>query len=305
MTQNLAPTLLFVYNRTKHVRRCIESLLKNSLAPESELYIYSDAAKDTSQQDAVTEVRDYIHTIQGFKKITVIERKENWGLARSIIDGVTTLVNQYGKVIVLEDDLVVSPYFLKFMNDALDVYKNEPKVGHIQACDFTQDESLPETFLIKWTGSWGWATWDRAWKHFNPNGKELLNELEERKLTYTFDFNGKYGYTRMLRRQIEGKNNSWAIRWNASLFLKDILSLNVGRSLVQNEGFDGSGTNCGGGGLYASNLYMEELPVTLISPIEENKKARQSFSKYYARTNSFWAKAIRRIKRTLKGDFGA
>lgn len=305
MTQNLAPTLLFVYNRTKHVRRCIESLLKNSLAPESELYIYSDAAKDTSQQDAVTEVRDYIHTIQGFKKITIIERKENWGLARSIIDGVTTLVNQYGKVIVLEDDLVVAPHFLKFMNDVLEVYKNEPKVGHIQACDFTQDESLPETFLIKWTGSWGWATWDRAWKHFNPNGKELLNELEERKLTYTFDFNGKYGYTRMLRRQIEGKNNSWAIRWNASLFLKDILSLNVGRSLVQNEGFDGSGTNCGGGGLYASNLYMEELPVTLISPIEENKKARQAFSKYYARTNSFWAKAIRRIKRTLKGDFGA
>ena len=302
---NNAPILLFVYNRTIHAYRCIESLLKNPLAPESELYIYSDAAKDTSQQDAVTEVRDYIHTIQGFKKITIIERKENWGLARSIIDGVTTLVNQYGKVIVLEDDLVVAPHFLKFMNDALDVYKNEPKVGHIQACDFTQDESLPETFLIKWTGSWGWATWDRAWKHFNPNGKELLNELEERKLTYTFDFNGKYGYTRMLRRQIEGKNNSWAIRWNASLFLKDILSLNVGRSLVQNEGFDGSGTNCGGGGLYASNLYMEELPVTLISPIEENKKARQVFSKYYARTNSFWAKAIRRIKRTLKGDFGA
>lgn len=150
MTQNLAPTLLFVYNRTKHVRRCIESLLKNSLAPESELYIYSDAAKDTSQQDAVTEVRDYIHTIQGFKKITIIERKENWGLARSIIDGVTTLVNQYGKVIVLEDDLVVAPHFLKFMNDVLEVYKNEPKVGHIQACDFTQDESLPETFLIKW-----------------------------------------------------------------------------------------------------------------------------------------------------------
>ena len=109
----------------------------------------------------------------------------------------------------------------------------------------------------------------------------------------------------MLRRQIEGKNNSWAIRWNASLFLKDILSLNVGRSLVQNEGFDGSGTNCGGGGLYASHLHLNHLPVTKISPIEENKEARQVFSKYYGRTNSFWAKAIRRIKRTLKGDFKA
>ena len=300
-----APILLFVYNRPEHTRRCIESLLKNSLASESNLFIYADGAKDSTQQKAVNEVRNYIRSIQGFKQITLMERSENWGLARNIIDGVTTQVNRYGKVIVLEDDLVVAPYFLQFMNDALEVYKNEPRVGHIQACDFTQDSSLPATFLIKWTGSWGWATWDRAWKHFNPNGNELLQELEERKLTHVFDFNGKYGFTRMLRRQIEGKNNSWAIRWNASLFLKDILSLNVGRSLVQNEGFDGSGTNCGGGGLYASHLYLQPLFITPILPIEENKKARQAFIRYYARTNSFWAKAIRRIKRTLKGDFGA
>ena len=300
-----APILLFVYNRPEHTCRCIESLTRNALAADSTLYIYADGAKDTTQQSAVDEVRSYLRTISGFKTVNLIERKENWGLARNIIDGVTTQVNRYGKVIVLEDDLVVAPYFLQFMNDALETYKDEPKVGHIQACDFTQDPSLPDTFLIKWTGSWGWATWERAWKHFNPNGKALLEELEQRKLTYTFDFNGKYGFTRMLRRQIEGKNNSWAIRWNASLFLKDILSLNVGRSLVQNEGFDGSGTNCGGGGLYASNLHLAPLPVQKISPIEENKAARQAFVRYYARTNSFWAKAIRRIKRTLKGDFGA
>ena len=300
-----APILLFVYNRPIHTRRCIESLLKNSLASESHLFIYADGAKDESQQEAVNEVRSYIRTIQGFKQVTLIERNENWGLARNIIDGVTTQVNRYGKVIVLEDDLIVAPYFLQFMNDALETYKDEPKVGHIQACDFTQDPTLPETFLIKWTGSWGWGTWDRAWKHFNPNGKELLKKLEERKLTYTFDFNGKYGFTRMLRRQIEGKNNSWAIRWNASLFLEDILSLNVGRSLVQNEGFDGTGTNCGGGGLYSSNLHLNKLQVVRINPIEENQEARKAFMRYYGRTNSFWAKAIRRIKRTLKGDFGA
>lgn len=302
---NRAPILLFTYNRLTHTRRCIEALSKNPLAPESELFIYSDGAKDASLQEAVNEVRSYIRTIRGFKTVTITERDENWGLARNIIDGVTAQVSRFGRVIVLEDDLVVAPHFLQFMNDALETYKNEPKVGHIQACDFTQDPTLPDTFLIKWTGSWGWATWDRAWKHFNPNGKELLQELEERKLTYTFDFDGKYGYTRMLRRQIEGKNNSWAIRWNASLFLKGILSLNAGRSLVQNEGFDGSGTNCGGGGLYASTLYPDKLPVHPIVPVEENKEARQAFVRYYARTNSFWAKAIRRIKRTLRGDFGA
>ena len=305
MTNTYAPILLFVYNRLEHVRRNIQALLKNELAAESELFIYSDAAKDETSQATVKEVRAFIRSIQGFKKITITERTENWGLARSIIDGVTTLINRYGRVIVLEDDLVVAPHFLQFMNDALETYRDEERVGHIQACDFTHDPSLPDTFLIKWTGSWGWGTWDRAWKHFNADGKALLTELESRKLTYTFDFNGKYGYTRMLRRQIEGKNNSWAIRWNASLFLKDILSLNVGKSLVQNEGFDGSGTNCGGGGLYASELYMERLPVKKISPIEENIQARNAYVRYYARTNSFMAKAIRRIKRTLKGDFGA
>ena len=301
----LAPILLFVYNRPEHVRRSIESLLRNELAAQSELFIYADAAKDETAETAVTEVRRYIKGIEGFKSVHITERERNWGLANNVIDGVTTFVNRYGRVIVLEDDLIVAPYFLQFMNDALETYKDSQKVGHIHACDFTHDPSLPDTFLIKWTGSWGWATWDRAWKNFNPNGKELLKQLEERKLTRTFDFNGNYRFTRMLRRQIEGKNNSWAIRWNASLFLADILSLNVGRSLVQNEGFDGSGTNCGGGGLYSSNLWMHPLTVKPISPLTENKEARKAFERYYHRTNCFWAKAIRRIKRTLKGDFGA
>lgn len=300
----LAPILLFVYNRPQHVRNSVQSLLSNDLAKDSELYIFSDAAKDEAAKPLVDEVRTFIHSISGFKQIHFVEREENWGLARNIIDGVTRLVNEYGRVIVLEDDLITAPYFLRFMNDALETYNDEEKVGHIQACDFTKDPSLPDTFLIKFTGSWGWATWKRAWKHFNPNGQELLDEMLRRKLNRQFDFNGKYGFTRMLRRQIEGKNNSWAIRWNASLFLADILSLNVGKSLIQNEGFDGSGTNCGSGNLYDSNLWMKPLPVVKISPIVENKEARNAFMRYYARTNSFFAKAIRRIKRTLKGDFG-
>lgn len=300
-----APVLLFVYNRPEHLKRTVESLVRNPLAEESELFIFSDAPRTEADRENVVYVRRYVHAIEGFKRVVVTEREENWGLARSIIDGVTRLVNEYGRVIVLEDDLVVAPYFLQFMNDALEMYKDEPKVGHIQACDFTKDSSLPETFLIKWTGSWGWATWARAWKYFNPDGRALLKELENRHLTYTFDFNGKYGYTRMLRRQVEGKNNSWAIRWNASLFLKDILSLNVGRSLVQNEGFDGSGTNCGGGGLYDSDLSQVPVLLRKILPIRENKEARRAYVRYYARTNSFWAKAWRRIRRTLRGDFGA
>ena len=300
-----APILLFVYNRPEHTRRVIESLKANAEAADSELFIYADQARSDTDIQQVSEVRRLIHSTDGFKQVTVIEREKNWGLARNVIDGVTTQVNAHGRVIVLEDDLVVAPHFLRFMNDALEMYKNEEKIGHIQACDFTKDPSLPDTFLIRWTGSWGWATWERAWKHFNPDGKELLSRLEERHLTRYFDFNGNYPFTRMLRRQIAGKNNSWAIRWNASLFLDGILSLNVGKSLVQNTGFDGSGTNCGGGGLYASDLWMNPLPVSPISPVEENKEARKVFERYYRRTNCFWEKAIRRIRRTLKGDFGA
>ena len=118
----LSPILLFVYNRLTHTQRCVEALLKNPLASESELFIYSDEAKDDIQKETVNEVRKYIHTVNGFKNITIIERNENWGLAKSIIDGVSTQVNRYGKVIVLEDDLVVAPHFLQFMNDALEAY---------------------------------------------------------------------------------------------------------------------------------------------------------------------------------------
>ena len=300
-----APILLFVYNRPEHLKQLIASLQANAEAAQSMLFIYTDAARNKADEEQVNKVREVIRHIDGFASIEVVERATNWGLARNIIGGVTEQIRRYGRVIVLEDDLVVAPYFLRFMNDALEVYKDEPLVGHIQACDFTQDASLPDTFLIKFTGSWGWATWERAWQHFNPDGQALLNELENRRLTRRFDFNGNYRFTRMLRRQVQGKNNSWAIRWNASLFLKDILSLNVGRSLVQNNGFDGSGTHCGGGNLYRSQLWMQPLPVEKITPICENEAARAAFARYYHRTNGFWAKVIRRIKRTLKGDFGA
>jgi hypothetical protein len=301
---DLAPILLFAYNRPQHLKRAVASLLQNEEGKASDLYVFSDAAKTSRDEEAVELVREIIQNIEGFHQITIVERKENWGLARSIIDGVTSIVNRYGRVIVLEDDLVMSPYFLRFMNDALETYKDEPRVGHIQACDFIQSPRLPETFLIKWTGSWGWGTWKRAWEKFNPNGEELLAQLYERKLNKQFDFNGKYGFTRMLRRQTEGKNNSWAIRWNASLFLADILSLNVGRSLVSNEGLDGSGSNSFSHDPYRSKLWMKPLTVERIQPIEENLEARKEFERYYGRTNSIWAKGLRRLKRVLNGDFG-
>lgn len=294
----LAPILLFTYNRPSHTRQTLEALLNNKLCSESELFVFSDGYKNNDDKKDVLKVRELIHSIDGFKEIHIVENAHNLGLAENIIEGVTQVVNEYEKVIVLEDDLVTSPYFLTFMNETLEKFENEEKIGHIQGYCFPLPQ-LPETFLIKWTGSWGWATWKRAWKHFNPDGQILLNELKQRNLTKKFDFNGNYPFTRMLQRQVNGENNSWAIRWNASLFLNDILSVNAGKSLVRNIGFDGSGVHSGKDEVFPTDLYMQKLSID-IPQIEENKMARKEIAKYYGKTNSFGAKLKRRINRYLR-----
>ncbi len=299
-TVEKAPVILFTYNRPTHTRQLLKTLLANPLASQTDLYVYSDAARNETDEIAVKAVRDILHRVKGFRTIRIVEREQNCGLAQNIIDGVTDVVNRHDRVIVVEDDLVLAPHFLQFMNDALDTFADRPEVGHVHACEFTLDPSIPETFLIRWTGSWGWATWKRAWQHFNPDGKALLAELERRQLTREFDFDGSYGYTRMLRRQTEGKNHSWAIRWNATLFLAGMLSFNAGRSLVQNMGFDGSGTNCGDDGQYATRLYTERIRVDKNLLMEENAVARRAMIQYYRRTNSFKSKAIRRLKKEIK-----
>jgi hypothetical protein len=219
------------------------ALQKNELANESELFIYSDAPKNENAIAKVNEVREYIKTVNGFKKITIIERDTNLGLANSIIDGVTKIVNEYGKIIVLEDDLVTSPYFLRFMNESLEMYKDEPKVASIHGYIYPID-GLPETFFIRGADCWGWATWKEKWAIFEPDGQKLLDEVKKRKLQKEADFNGSYGFTEMLEGQIMGKNNSWAVRWYFSAFLKDMLTLYPGQSYVQNIGHDSEGTHC-------------------------------------------------------------
>lgn len=295
---SLAPILLFTYNRPSHTRQTLEALLNNKLCSESELYVFSDGYKNDSDKREVEKVRKIIRSIDGFQQIHIIENTHNLGLAKSVIQGVTQVIDKHGKVIVLEDDLITSPWFLTFMNEALERFENEEKIGHIHGFCFPLPD-LPDAFLIKWTGSWGWATWKRAWQQFNPDGKALLDEITKRKLSKSFDFNGKYPFTRMLKRQVNGMNDSWAIRWNASLFLNDMLSLNAGKSLVRNIGFDGSGRHSGKDEIYTTDLHPDKLNVD-ISPIRENKTARKAFEKYYGKTNSFWAKVNRRITRFLR-----
>ena len=291
----LAPVLLFVYNRPFHTRKVIEALQVNEYSLQTNLIIYSDASNDPFNLEVI-QTRNYLKNVGGFKSISIIERQENWGLAKNIIDGVTSIVNRYGKVIILEDDLVVSPYFLKYMNEALDLYEKEEKVISIHGYVYPVKRTLPETFFIKGADCWGWATWKRGWDLFCSDGKALL--IEKRNLKKEFDFNNSYPYCRMLRQQIAGKNNSWAVRWYASAFLHNKLTLYPGRSLVNQIGMDGSGTHCSTNEMFDVPLTNSSIVLSNID-IQESKLGRDAFI-YYFRYIMFYYKVKARLKRIFK-----
>ena len=240
-----APISLFVYDRPNHVRKTVEALLLNPQVESHDLIVFSDAARSPEKQVAVDAVRDYLLTIRGFRSITIYRRPYNFGLSKSIIDGVTQVLSEYESVIVLEDDLITSPYFLGYINEALTRFADDERIISIHGYCFPVNQLLPEAFFLRGADCWGWATWRRGWALFNPNGQYLLDRLESKKLIQAFDYNNAYPFSNMLKDQIEGKNDSWAIRWYASAFLADKLTLYPGRSLVHNIGNDGSGTHCG------------------------------------------------------------
>lgn len=285
MNTPFAPIALFAYNRPLHTRMCVESLLRNPEAAGSDLRVYCDGAKGGQDAGGVAQVRQYLRSVSGFRTVEVIEAPQNRGLAASVIAGVTETLGIYGRIIVVEDDLLVSPHFLSFMNEALTLYADEPRVGNVHGHLFRM-HGLPDTFLIRHADSWGWGTWSRAWAHFEPDGSKLLSQMRERGLLSAFDFGGTYPFTRMLERQIEGRNNSWAIRWKASLLVSGMLAVNAGRSLVGNNGFDDTGTNCGGGELLPTDLYDGPVRCFRPSEIEESAEARRAFERMYRRYNS-------------------
>ena len=276
----LAPIALFVYKRADHARQTLAALQANTLAAESALYVFSDGPKGAVDEGRVAEVRNALEEIKGFKSVEVVRQALNLGLAGSIISGVTQICERHGCVIVVEDDLVTSPHFLRYMNEALVLYEDCAEVASIHGYVYPVKGALPETFFLRGADCWGWATWRRAWTLFNPDGKGLLAELERRNLTPEFDFNGSFAFTGMLRQQITGGNDSWAIRWYASAFLRDKLTLYPGRSLVRNIGLDDSGTHCGQGEAYQVQLSEASVRVAR-QPLEEDRRARREFEAYF------------------------
>ncbi|MCG2794057.1 MAG: glycosyltransferase [Weeksellaceae bacterium] len=242
--QNLAPIVLFCYNRPDHAAKTLEALSQNDLAAESILYIFCDGAKPdaTAEQiEKIQKTRAVAKSKQWCKEVYIKERDTNIGLADSIIEGVTSIVNQYGKVIVLEDDIVTSRGFLKYMNDALDLYENNEKVMHISGYMYPHQEKLPETFFFNVTLCWGWATWKRAWNFFESNPVVLWNRVLNESSWHDFNRLG-YDYLQIqLAHNILGIKKTWFIKWHASLLLQKGFSLFPNQSLVQNIGFDTTG----------------------------------------------------------------
>jgi len=291
-----APIALFVYKRIKHTVATITALQKNALAGETELFIFSDGSTTRSHEAQVKEVRNYLHTVKGFKEITVTERTGNYGLAQNIIDGVTSVINSHHKIIVVEDDLVTSPYFLQYMNAALDRYENQPEVACIHGYLPPIKETQPETFFLKGTDCWGWATWKRGWDLFEKDGEKLLADLLKNDLTKEFDYDGAYPFTQVLRDQIKGVNNSWAIRWKASAFIQNKLTLYPGRSLVHNIGNDGTGIHSGSSTNFDTKLSGSKIIISDI-PIEVNAFCRSSYVNYF---NSIKPGTLKRLFNRLK-----
>jgi Glycosyl transferase family 2 len=295
-----APIALFAYMRPEHLRLTVESLRANAEAKASHLTVFCDAAKKPEHQDGVDAVRAFADTIDGFASVTVVRRERNLGLAASIIDGVTRLTEAHGRVIVVEDDLLLSRHFLRYMNDALDLYADDARVASVHGYCYPVGRALPETFFLRGADCWGWATWQRAWRHFRPDGAALLAELESRGLTHEFDYDGRYGFTRMLRDQIAGRNDSWAIRWHASCYLAGLLTLYPGRSLVHNIGNDASGTHCDERTDYAQTVAAEPVPVRA-QPVEVSTSARDAFVAFFrAGRPSPVTRVARALRRVLK-----
>lgn len=297
---DFAPIVLFTYNRPDHVKQTIEALQKNEFASESDLIIYSDGAKDKTDELAINETRKYLHTVEGFKSVQIIEREKNWGLAESLIDGITSVVDKYGKVIVMEDDLLTSPYYLRFMNQALEKYRDDDRIASIHGYVNPVKEELPENFFLSYASSWGWATWQRAWRIFERDGSKLLNELQDKNFEQRLDFDNSYYFVKMLRNQIKGKNSSWAIRWYTSIVLKNKLCLYPGKSLVRQIGCDGSGTHSSNDDWF--DVELSTSPINLIDiPIEESAVARKIYQKFYKSVKlTYWFKIKNLIRKIYK-----
>lgn len=275
-----APIAFFAYKRPDHALKALESIASCHGACDSELFIFCDGPKGAQDKSGVEAVRRAVRSKQWCGKVTIIEREENCGCANNVMRGVTQLCDQYGKVIVVEDDLLVSQHFLSYMNEGLSRYEHCEQVMQISGYMFPLLlDVATDAVLLPLTTSWGWGTWKRAWDRFDPHARRCKEIGTDKNLLYRFNLNGSYPYYQMLEAQLGGSIDSWAIRFHYSVFVNDGLVLHPKKSLVSNIGFDDSGTHCGIDSLQGQKISDFEVR-TYPSPIICDCKAKTEVFKY-------------------------
>ncbi|WP_236645470.1 glycosyltransferase family protein, partial [Aidingimonas lacisalsi] len=267
----LSPIVIFCYRRG--VRRLFDSLLCNSEFLDSEVFVFSDGFKNEEDKQDVINVREQLNEIQKFKILHVHESPHNKGLADSVIHGVSKVIKTYGKVIVLEDDLEVSPFFLTYMNEALDFYRDDMRLWSISgyAPPVLNDMHLrSDVFLFPRGSSWGWATWKDRWDKVDWDVSRFDELKNSKKLKRSFNKGGDDLF-KMLELQVLGKIDSWAIRWYFSQFENQMKTLYPAFSLVKNHGFnDGYGTHTTGGyAKWDSEFMISKLNVDCVDESED------------------------------------
>jgi acetyltransferase-like isoleucine patch superfamily enzyme len=285
----LAPIALFVYNRPWHTRQTLEALSRNFLAEESTLFIFADGPKERASDEELKQIREVYEIINSqkwCKEIIISRSDKNLGLASSIIHGVTKVVNECGKVIVLEDDIVTSKTFLQYMNDGLRLYEHDKIVMQISGYMFPLKENLPETFFCCINLCWGWATWKDRWEYFNSDEHNLIRRFQKSKeLINKFDFEGSYDFYKQLWQNYNKRLNTWAVKWYASMFFAGGLALHASRSLVKNIGLDFSGTNSTPNTSYENEDLLEHVTLVRDVDIREHTGARMAIANHYKLSN--------------------
>jgi hypothetical protein len=296
---NYAPIALFVYKRPEHTRRTIENLMRCPEFAESPIYVFSDAAKKPEDEGKVAKTRNIVNSMLG-KRATIFAAEKNQGLAKSIISGVSSLLEEFDKVIVLEDDLLVSPRFLSYMNTALETYRNESSVMQVSGYMFPVKEFANQTdaIFLPFTSSWGWATWRRAWQCFDPNatGWEVLKT--DLAIRDKFNLDGAYDYFEMLSSQMSGGSDSWAIRWYWSVFKNNGYVLYPPISHIDNIGIDGSGTHgsfTGKGFKKTKGIPYPYLPEKFPIPIQIVANNYKLITNGIVKDNYNWRSIVKKV----------
>ena len=292
-----APVAAFVYNRLNHTQQTFSALAANECASQTTVYVFSDAAKSPEFDLSVQEVRAYIKTLVGFHKVVLIEQIENQGLARSITQGIEFVLRTHDRIIVLEDDIVTSKYFLRFMNDALVHYADHKKVMHISGCTYPiEDLDLngQDTYFLRVPLCWGWATWRDRWSLFERN-VNILSKFN-RKMISDIDFDSTTYFWKQMRQNASGAISTWFIFWYATLYLHNGIALFPRKSLVNNIGHDGTGVHCSSTADYAVDMHDEPILVKGIE-LNESKIAFESHKTYFRSLRKpFHTKVLNRLR---------